>query len=168
MNKKSRFRIGITALGILLFAFAFCTNASSQTSSGERDQMRGEGRDGPPQEAIDACKSGNEGDSCSFETPRGSLSGRCISVKGGIVCAPKDAPQRSSGSGNERKGAPPQEAIDACSSKKENDSCQIETPRGTLSGSCRSIEDQLACAPKDARQSRRGKSSGSSSGRQRK
>ena len=153
MNKKSIFRIGITALGVLLFAF--CTNASSQTPSGERDQMGGEGRGGPPQEAIDACSKKSESAPCTFEAPRGSLTGECRTMRGQKVCVPEGAPQRQpEGKEGQSKdarlsgrGAPPQEAIDACSSKKEEDSCNVETPHGSLSGSCRSIESQLACVP---------------------
>jgi len=43
--------------------------------------------------------------------------------------------------------APPQEAILACSSSIEGNSCSIQTPNGQLSGSCLSIQSQLACVP---------------------
>lgn len=35
-------------------------------------------RRGPPQEAIAACTSASVGNSCSFQTPRGNLSGQCV------------------------------------------------------------------------------------------
>ncbi|WNZ55802.1 hypothetical protein ACJJIQ_17290 [Microbulbifer sp. ANSA003] len=44
---------------------------------------------------------------------------------------------------------PPQEAIDACSSLAEGDACTVETPRGTLEGTCRMPPqiEQLVCVP---------------------
>jgi hypothetical protein len=42
---------------------------------------------------------------------------------------------------------PPQEAVNACSGLSENSTCQFTTPRGEVSGTCRSIAGQLACAP---------------------
>ena len=43
---------------------------------------------------------------------------------------------------------PPQEAIAACEGKSEGDSCEFTSPRDeTISGTCRSIEEQLACVP---------------------
>lgn len=48
-----------------------------------------------------------------------------------------------------RGGPPPQEAFDACASLQANDSCTVETPNETLSGSCQQTprEDQLLCVP---------------------
>jgi len=43
--------------------------------------------------------------------------------------------------------APPQEAISACSNILEGSSCSIQTPNGQLSGSCLTIQTQLACVP---------------------
>ncbi|WP_444928570.1 hypothetical protein ACJJIF_11895 [Microbulbifer sp. SSSA002] len=44
---------------------------------------------------------------------------------------------------------PPQEAIDACSSLAEGDACTVETPRGTLEGTCRQPPqaEQIVCVP---------------------
>ncbi|WP_020414479.1 hypothetical protein ACJJIP_01865 [Microbulbifer sp. VTAC004] len=44
---------------------------------------------------------------------------------------------------------PPQEAFDACNEMSEGDSCTVETPRGTLEGTCRipPREEQLVCVP---------------------
>ena len=44
-------------------------------------------------------------------------------------------------------GQPPQEAILACRSLKFNAVCQMNTPQGTLSGTCQQIQTQLACVP---------------------
>ncbi len=46
-----------------------------------------------------------------------------------------------------RRGKPPQEAFDACVNKKESDSCAMQTPRGELTGLCRSVPDGMVCAP---------------------
>ncbi len=51
------------------------------------------------------------------------------------------------GPGPGAQGAPPQEAIDACSALSEGAACTINTPRGTLDGSCTNIQSTLACVP---------------------
>lgn len=48
---------------------------------------------------------------------------------------------------NENK-QPPGEAIQACNEKKENDSCQFQTPKELLTGICRNNNQNLACIPK--------------------
>jgi hypothetical protein len=61
--------------------------------------------------------------------------------------------QPGGGNGGGREGGrppqgPPQEAIAACEGLNEGDSCEFTSPRGdTIGGICRSIEEQLACAP---------------------
>jgi hypothetical protein len=43
---------------------------------------------------------------------------------------------------------PPQEAIDACRAVSQGNSCEMTTPRGTLSGTCMIVPSQeLACVP---------------------
>ncbi len=42
---------------------------------------------------------------------------------------------------------PPQEAIDACSGASEGDACEINAPHGIVTGTCRVIQDLLACVP---------------------
>ena len=50
-----------------------------------------------------------------------------------------------------RPPGPPEEAVAACEGKSEGDSCEFASPRGDeISGTCRSIEEQLACAPEGA------------------
>ena len=51
---------------------------------------------------------------------------------------------RSPGGG---RGAPPQEAISACSGKRDGATCSFSTPRGRVNGSCRSIQSNVACVP---------------------
>lgn len=57
----------------------FDSKSVGQTSGSQDGPM-------PPQEAIDAC--GNEGGSCSFETPHGTISGTCRNVNGKVACVP--------------------------------------------------------------------------------
>ena len=55
-----------------------------------------EGKDGPhrpPPEALDACKSLSAGQDCSFNGPRGAVTGSCWAPEGKqLACKPKDGP----------------------------------------------------------------------------
>lgn len=51
------------------------------------------------------------------------------------------------GQGGQGGNTPPQEAISACSGLTENSTCQISLPNQTISGTCRTIQQQLACVP---------------------
>ncbi|MEW7007842.1 YHYH protein [Lentilitoribacter sp. EG35] len=54
-------------------------NARSRQQGNRRfAQSNNGGRRGPPQQAISACASASIGNSCSFQTPRGNLSGQCV------------------------------------------------------------------------------------------
>jgi hypothetical protein len=47
-----------------------------------------------------------------------------------------------------RPPGPPEEAVAACEGKNEGDRCEFTSPCDqTISGICRSIEEQLACVP---------------------
>ncbi len=62
--------------------------------------QQGQGRrQGPPQAAFDACKGVPQGDSCSVQTPHGTLKGLCRDMPDGTVCVPE-------GGG---RGGPPQQ-----------------------------------------------------------
>ncbi|MBD3363442.1 DUF1566 domain-containing protein [Candidatus Dojkabacteria bacterium] len=50
---------------------------------------------------------------------------------------------------NEQLKSSPQEAINACTSKNELDTCIFQAPNGSVDGICRIIEETLACVPKD-------------------
>jgi hypothetical protein len=52
-------------------------------------------------------------------------------------------PQGSGGGG----GTPPQEAIAACSSQSVQDTCSFTDQNGTHTGTCETVQDQLACSP---------------------
>ena len=51
------------------------------------------------------------------------------------------------GGGPSGRGGPPQEAISACSGKGEGASCSFTTPRGRITGNCRTIQSNVACVP---------------------
>lgn len=77
----------------------------------------------------------------------------------GIYAAAKDGPppngeqQTQSSEGHARKGrrGPPPEAFTACENKAQNDVCNVETPHGSLKGTCGSPrqETRLVCIPDD-------------------
>ncbi|NJD60991.1 MAG: hypothetical protein C3F13_16080 [Anaerolineales bacterium] len=45
-------------------------------------------------------------------------------------------------------GTPPQEAIDACEGKSEQNACEFTSQKGTETGVCEMVESLLACSPK--------------------
>ena len=71
-----------------------------------------------------------------------------LAIAPGIALAqsgsPENGPQRQ-GPG----GPPPQEAFDACASLLVDDACSVETPNGTLEGTCQQAprEEKLVCMP---------------------
>ncbi len=60
---------------------------------------------------------------------------------------PGRPPEAGRQPGHQGQGRPPQEAIDACRGKNQGNSCQFTSPHGAITGTCRSIGNQLACAP---------------------
>lgn len=80
---------------ILFFTFCFATLASAAAVAepGERGERRG-----PPPEALEACESLAEGDSCSFTGREGeALNGRCFLPPrddAELACRPDNAPPR--------------------------------------------------------------------------
>ncbi|MCB9450024.1 MAG: DUF1566 domain-containing protein [Anaerolineaceae bacterium] len=63
------------------------------------------------------------------------------------VSAPPTLPANPPSTRPGQGGAPPQEAINACSGSTIGATCQINTPTGIISGTCQSIQQQLACVP---------------------
>jgi len=45
-------------------------------------------------------------------------------------------------------GTPPEAAIQACSAKKELETCQFTSQKGTETGVCETVQSQLTCSPK--------------------
>ena len=126
-------------------------------------------RGGPPQEAIDACSGAAPEQICRFEGRRGEVNGTCREVRdGSVACVPdraseygqrrgrggdaNDAGNYQSRHGGGRRGPPP-EAYTACEGLSEGGACSVETPRGTMNGTCRvprrgsRQEASLVCAP---------------------
>ena len=63
-----------------------CTSAMAQPKPGEGASG---GRNGPPAEALTACKSAKAGDSCTFSSPNGNVTGSCMAPQGrALACAP--------------------------------------------------------------------------------
>lgn len=47
----------------------------------------------------------------------------------------------------EERPKPPQEAISVCNGMREGSSCSVNTPKGMISGTCRTISGEIACVP---------------------
>jgi hypothetical protein len=56
----------------------------------------------PPQEAVDACDGKEEGSSCQFESPQGTITGNCQEIQQQPVCVPEGGPP------GEPPGEPPE------------------------------------------------------------
>jgi hypothetical protein len=72
----------------LIAALLLSCSATQAFANGEHPD-----RKGPPPEALTACESAAEGDSCSFTSPRGEVSGQCFAPpKDGaaLACKPAD------------------------------------------------------------------------------
>ena len=120
----------------------------------------------PPEEAFTACSGSSAGSACSFQGMRGdTISGTCGSPPGmsdgKMLCMPSNmrgGPGGMGGQDGNMQGGqqgqssdhrgPPAEAISACSGSSEGSTCSFQGMRGDmLNGTCRSYNDQLACAP---------------------
>ncbi len=150
------------------------TSLSLILGAGTVFAQQNEQRQGPPQEAIDACDGKGDGDKVEFETRGGkTVSGACREHNGEIFAIPGNGQQgqgrsqnggqqnsQMNSQGNSQRGeqnGPPQEAIDACDGKSDGDSVSFETPHGdTVSGTCAEINNQLVAVPENGR---RGKGS---------
>lgn len=62
-------------------------------------------------------------------------------LTGGTALACED------GDGQGRRQGPPPEAVSACEGAAENDVCEFNGRRGTVSGTCREVPDGFACVP---------------------
>ena len=75
------FTRGLAAVGVVSTLLACSASMAQQ-------QSREGGRKGPPAEALSVCKSAKSGDSCSFSTPNGTVSGSCMAPEGRpLACA---------------------------------------------------------------------------------
>lgn len=60
----------------------------------------------------------------------------------GLVLAAEETRKPSGG-----RGKPPQEAIDACNGKSEGTTVEFTSPRGTVKGTCKSMNGQMVAVP---------------------
>lgn len=93
----------LTVAKLAAFTALFaCTAVMAQPKSGEGPSN---GRNGPPAEALSACKTAKSGDSCSFSSPNGTVSGSCMAPQGRpLACAPA----QGQGQGSNASSAPRQ------------------------------------------------------------
>ena len=123
------------------------------------------GRQGPPQEAFDACLGKSAGDSAQFEGRNGeTISGICEERDGKLILQPSNMPsdhptqannsmpmQNNQSSTNSRQG-PPAEAFTACEGKTAGDKSSFKTPNGeSISGQCLEQNGQLVLVPDNLR-----------------
>lgn len=115
---------------LVLMPVAGCAENSARDKKG--------GPQGPPPEAIDACKGKKEGDIVTFAGRQGeSLKATCMSRQGLLAAVP------------ERKGPPP-EAIEACKDKKEGDSVTFTGRLGeSLKATCKTMQGPLVAVPEE-------------------
>jgi hypothetical protein len=144
--------MGVVAIATLGFA---CIGETTDTSKTSNDLASGTGVEGgtpcskpppPPKEAIDACASLSEGDTCHFTIDGHAIDGSCRKGPGGegpLACAPKGPPPPP---------PPPKESVDACASLSDGDACHFTIDGHALDGTCRKGPGgagKLACIPKD-------------------
>lgn len=99
----------------------------------------------PPAEALQACVNRARGDACTVETPRGdTISGTCGAPEGrALACMPEHGPGGPGG----HHGGPPPAALDACRDISAGDACLVDTPDGSLEGTCAEVRAGTACIP---------------------
>lgn len=110
------------------------------------------GRPGqPPAAATAACSGHAEGDSVSFQTPRGNtVTGICRAMNGALVAMPsqRQGGQQGMSGARGQGGGPPAEAYTACQEKQEGDTVQFANRRGgTVTGTCRTLDGKLVAMP---------------------
>ncbi|WP_432735289.1 DUF1566 domain-containing protein [Maridesulfovibrio sp. FT414] len=127
----------------------------------------------PPYVKIPAWKGGNPGSSGSGMMRQGGMQGQGMDQNfggmrnqrmnsgqdmpgmgqgAGMIMQPP-AGQESMGQGAMGRGpgnmqGPPEEAFAACEGLSQGDDCTVETPRGTLEGTCQSRNERTFCVPK--------------------
>jgi 4-amino-4-deoxy-L-arabinose transferase-like glycosyltransferase len=110
-------------------------------------------RQGPPQEALDACANSTQGSSCSFTQANGNtINGSCIIPPnlGVLACAPQRMNQPNGQGQAPVMQTAPQQAVDACENSTQGADCSFNLKNGnTINGSCiiPPNSTDLACAP---------------------
>ncbi len=88
---------------------------------------------------LSACSAGS---SAATQTPQ-----PVVTQPVEVVATPTPAEPSVQGNIGDAR-TPPQEAIQACSSKVDQDACEFVSRKGTETGVCEMVQDQLACSPK--------------------
>ena len=88
----------------LLFLLAYSVSAAQQPPPRE-----GGGRGGPPPEAFTACETLAQGDVCTVEAPRGSLTGTCRADRrsDALICVPANRVRQDKALGDKALGDRP-------------------------------------------------------------
>lgn len=95
---------------------------------------------------LSACSAGKSvGDSSSVATAIPTVESTPIQLEIPTAHAASTSVDASNKQGG---GTPPQEAITACASKAEQDTCEFTSNKGTETGVCEMVQSQLACSPK--------------------
>lgn len=123
-------------------------DGQGQLACAPKDMPGRDGHRGPPAEAFTACASLKAGDACTVTLGDKTIEGLCRTGpdgQGKLACAPKDM------GGREGHRGPPAEALQACASLREGDTCSFAHHGRTIDGMCRKGPDgaAMACAPKD-------------------
>lgn len=107
----------------------------------------GQGRGGPPEEALAACNEIDTGAVCTFESRIGTVEGTCVEGREGqAVCRPDWADGEGPyGPGDGRRAR----GIAACDGQSPDAACSFEGRSGVVDGTCRTGRDgsTLVCAP---------------------
>lgn len=104
----------IIAVGILALSAApgEAQPRGERPVDGAREGGPGEGeggeRRGPPQEAFQVCDGAHDGESCAFESPRGTVNGTCGAPPRAsdfrLVCMPEGGPPGRGRGGDRGQG----------------------------------------------------------------
>ena len=160
--------IQLLSMGSLALLLGACETDVVDTAAGANDQalsaqetgaqegMRGRGKRGPIPQAIEACANLEDGASCTFESPRGTIEGTCLNHPrvDGLSCVPDGRFGKGPGKGFGRgpgpgRGGPPPQAVEACANLEVGADCSFEGFRGNMSGTCAEHPRRgvVACAP---------------------
>ena len=76
-----------------------------------------------------------------------------LALTTGVLCLGLLAQAQPPGGSDRGRPGPPPEAFEACSGASEGETCTVNTPHGTLDGTCQQVPDaeELACVPNDHR-----------------
>lgn len=84
--------------------------------------------------------------------PEGNPSAALPSMTVDVTSMQMNQPAGTNGQGNQQTGGmmggtPPQIAINACSASSQGAACSFTSPNGTVSGTCQTLQQTLACVP---------------------